>query len=134
MSRSSVCCHQIFWKLAVAKCELITALCQNLTFVLLEHCNPSPPIPIGCKNNTMATMLTNDGGVFAEWTALVRRERMVAYHMSPAKAKQALPGTSPTSSAVDLMMEEYDDSISLPCPSAWREKIVEWCFQVVDHW
>ena len=81
----------------------------------------------------MATMATNDGGVFAEWTALVRRERMVAYHMSPAKAKQVLPGTSPTSSAVDLM-EEYDDSIYLPCPSAWREKIVEWCFQVVDHW
>jgi len=52
--------------------------------------------------------------------------------MSPAKAKQALPGTSPASSAVDLM-EEDGDNMSLPCPSAWREKIVEWCFQVVDH-
>ncbi len=20
------------------------------------------------------------------------------------------------------------------CPSAWREKICEWCYQVIDHW
>lgn len=78
-------------------------------------------------------MSTNDWGELTEWAALLHRERMGAYHMSPAKAKQALPGTSPASSAVDLM-EEDGDNMSLPCPSAWREKIVEWCFQVVDHW
>jgi len=77
-------------------------------------------------------MSTIDGGDFAEWTALVHRERMMAYHMSPVKAKRALPGTSPASAAVDLMAEDAGN-MSLPCPSAWREKIVEWCFQVVDH-
>lgn len=82
----------------------------------------------------MTTMSTFDGGVLEEWTALVHRERMMAYQMSPAKAKQALPGTSPASAAVDLLLEGDDNDISLPCPSAWREKIVEWCFQVVDHW
>ena len=78
----------------------------------------------------MDTLSTINGGVLAEWTALVHRERMMAYQMSPVGAKQALPGTSPASAAVDINKNEF----TLPCPSAWREKIVEWCFQVVDHW
>lgn len=56
----------------------------------------------------------------------------MAYHLSPVKAKRVLPGTSPASAAADHIMED-EGSICLPCPSAWREKIVEWCFQVVDH-
>jgi hypothetical protein len=59
---------------------------------------------------------------------------MMAYHMSPVKAKRVLPGTSPASAAVNLIMEEDEDNNMCPCPLAWREKIVEWCFQVVDHW
>ena len=65
-----------------------------------------------------------------EWTALVHRERLMAYHMWPMKAKRAL---SSRTVAVDFM-EDEDDASYLPCPSAWREKIVEWCFQVIDHW
>ena len=72
----------------------------------------------------------NDGRVIEEWTALVHRERLMAYHMWPMKAKRAL---SSRTVAVD-MMEDEDDASYLPCPSAWREKIVEWCFQVIDHW
>ncbi len=54
----------------------------------------------------------------------------MAYHMWPMKAKRAL---SSRTVAVD-MMEDEDDASYLPCPSAWREKIVEWSFQVIDHW
>jgi hypothetical protein len=94
--------------------------------------NNTTPLPPTSEARTMVAMSTN-GGVLAEWTALVHRERMMAYHMSPVKAKRVLPGTSPASAAVDHIMED-DSNISLPCPAAWREKIVEWCFQVVDHW
>jgi hypothetical protein len=59
---------------------------------------------------------------------------MVAYHMWPMKTKRVISGgASPASAAADRL-EEDGGNTCLPCPSAWREKIVEWCFQVIDHW
>lgn len=33
--------------------------------------------------------------------------------------------------ACQIIRQENNGSA---CPAAWRDKICEWCFQIVDHW
>lgn len=55
-----------------------------------------------------------------QWNALVAREEEDAYQVR-------LQPRSPSSPSGDR------DSAVHSCPALWREKICEWCFQVVDH-
>ena len=66
-----------------------------------------------------------------EWNSLVERQECLAY-----KVQQ------PTSVASDRQNRYCrrhswltKKKIAIPsCPSVWREKICQWCFEVVDHW
>jgi len=62
----------------------------------------------------------------AQWDALAQREDADGYHVKPSVA---------TSSAASLGLNLPLTGLNATtgCPLAWREKIVEWCYQVVDH-
>lgn len=62
----------------------------------------------------------------AQWDALAQREAAKDYRVMPSCA---------TSSAAPLGLQLPLTGLNATtgCPIAWREKIVEWCYQVVDH-
>jgi hypothetical protein len=63
----------------------------------------------------------------AQWDALAQREVAAGYQVKPS---------SPTAPAatLGLHLPLTGQNATTGCPLAWREKIVEWCYQVVDHW
>ena len=67
----------------------------------------------------------------AQWDVLAQRELAEDYQIKePPPNPQAAADSSPSSSSSGL----HQLPATRCCPSAWREKIVEWCYQVVDHW
>lgn len=71
--------------------------------------------------------MSNVIDALAQWDALARREVATHYRVKLA---------SDTSSAASElgMPPQIGHNTNNDCPSLWRDKIVEWCFQVVDHW
>mmetsp|Transcript_6286 Transcript_6286/g.15628 ORF Transcript_6286/g.15628 Transcript_6286/m.15628 type:complete len:274 (+) Transcript_6286:205-1026(+) len=59
-----------------------------------------------------------------EWNSLVEREEKVAYQVQPSSSLDGQYRGEHSSSAL---------ANGNPCPPLWREKICEWCFQVIDH-
>jgi hypothetical protein len=51
----------------------------------------------------------------AQWDALTQREDATCNQVK-----------KPSSTA--------SQNTNTGCPTAWREKIADWCYQVVDHW
>jgi hypothetical protein len=64
---------------------------------------------------TMAAVID----ALAQWDALAQREVAAGYQVKPSSTKY---------------MSKTGQNTTTGCPSAWREKIAEWCFEVVDHW
>ena len=66
----------------------------------------------------------------AQWDVLAQREVADDYQVkessSAAAAQDSHPGLN--------LHRSQNNTAGGCCPSAWREKIVEWCYQVVDHW
>ena len=60
----------------------------------------------------------------AQWDALAEREVAAGYQVKPSSS-------TASASASGLHMPPR---IGVVCALAWREKIVKWCYQVVDHW
>ncbi len=68
------------------------------------------------------------GGVLEEWKALVQRESQMAYRLTgmEVEADRMALSSSPG---------EQDVVIGRACALAlWREKIVEWCYRIIDNW
>jgi hypothetical protein len=63
----------------------------------------------------------------AQWDALSQREIAEDYQIKEVSTAASAAATS------GLRLPMTPNSTTC-CPSAWREKIVEWCYQVVDHW
>ena len=59
-----------------------------------------------------------------QWNSLVEREENEAYKVQPPS----------TASPVHSLLADESDALHSACPAAWREKICEWCFYVVDEW
>jgi hypothetical protein len=55
----------------------------------------------------------------SQWDALAQREVVAGYQVKLSSTKY---------------MPQTGENTTTGCPSAWREKIAEWCFEVVDHW
>ena len=75
------------------------------------------------------------GGVLDEWNALVQRESQTAYRLTEVvEGDRVALSSSPVSVSIDLTGEQ-DVIIGGACTLAlWREKIVEWCYQIIDNW
>ena len=65
----------------------------------------------------------------AQWDALAQREAMKDYRIKPSTAT-----SSSSVPPLGLQLPLTGLNATTGCPIAWREKIVEWCYQVVDHW
>lgn len=63
----------------------------------------------------------------AQWDALAQREVAEGYRVKP-------PSASSSAASLGLHLPLTGMNATTGCPVAWREKIVEWCYQVVDHW
>ena len=76
---------------------------------------------------TTITTMTAVIDALAQWDALAQREVAEGYRVKSSSA---------TSSAASLGLHLPLTGLNATtgCPIAWREKIVEWCYQVVDHW
>ena len=76
-----------------------------------------------CSHSTaVLQLLTTMSAVIdalAQWEALAQREVAAGYQVKPSSTKYT-PQTG--------------QNTTTGCPSAWRQKIAEWCFEVVDHW
>jgi hypothetical protein len=76
----------------------------------------------------MTTMPAAVIDALAQWDALAQRETATGYQVKPS---------SSTSSAASLglhLPRTGCQNATTGCPLEWREKIVEWCYQVVDTW
>ena len=71
----------------------------------------------------MATVID----VLDQWDALAQREVADSYQIKPSSATSA-------AASLGLQLPQTGASSTGGCPLAWREKVVEWCYQVVDHW
>ena len=85
------------------------------------------PIQITSTTSKKHTVV---GGVLEEWKALVQRESQTAYRLTgvEVEADRMALSSSPVSVSVDLTGEQ-DAVLAL-----WREKIVEWCYKIIDNW
>lgn len=68
----------------------------------------------------------------AQWDALAQREAMKDYRIK--KPSTATTASSAAAPPLGLQLPLTGLNATTGCPIAWREKIVEWCYQVVDHW
>lgn len=62
----------------------------------------------------------------AQWDALAQREDAEGYRVKP-------PSATSSAASLGLHLPLTGMNATTGCPIAWREKIVEWCYQVVDH-
>ena len=72
--------------------------------------NHHPPTHQDDGGSAKTTVVDKMEQALDQWNSLVEREENDAYQ---------------------IIRQGNNDSA---CPAAWREKICEWCFQVVDHW
>ncbi|KAK1737948.1 cyclin family protein [Skeletonema marinoi] len=106
--------HQTFSPSSSRNCKIVgevkTAYCLSL--FNLQH--------------IIITTMTAVVDALAQWDALAQREVADGYRVKPSVA---------TSSAASLGLNLPLTGLNATtgCPLAWREKIVEWCYQVVDH-
>ncbi len=63
----------------------------------------------------------------AQWDALAQREVAEGYRVKA-------PSATSSAASLGLHLPVTGMNATTGCPIAWREKIVEWCYQVVDHW
>jgi hypothetical protein len=70
----------------------------------------------------------------AQWDALAQREVADGYQVKESSSSAAPPSASDSHPGLNLHRSLQNNNAGGCCPSAWREKIVEWCYQVVDHW
>ena len=69
------------------------------------------PIQITSTTSLKHTVV---GGVLDEWKALVQRESQTAYRLTGVEVEA--------------------DRMALSSSPLWREKIVEWCYKIIDNW
>lgn len=71
----------------------------------------------------------------AQWDALAQREVADGYQVKESSSSAVAPPSAADSHpGLNLHRSLQNNNAGGCCPSAWREKIVEWSYQVVDHW
>jgi dihydroorotase len=83
---------------------------------------------------TSTTSLKHIGGVLEEWKALVQREGHKAYRLKEVGDHMTL-SSSPVSVSLDLTGEQDVVIVINACALALhREKIVQWCYDIIESW
>lgn len=89
------------------------------------------PISIASTASPKHTVV---GGVLEEWEALVQRESAYRLTEVEVEAYRMALSSSPLSVSIGLKGGQYV-VIDGACTLAWqREKIVEWCYLIIDSW
>ncbi len=84
---------------------------------------------------TSTTSSKHIGGVLEEWKALVQRESQMAYRLMRVEGDHMTLSSSPPGFVPVDLTGEQDVVIGRACALALlREKIVEWCYQIIDNW
>lgn len=65
-----------------------------------------------------------------QWNCLAEQEKNEAYRIHPASSKAK---DGPAEQELTSASHDHKHVVNHSCPTLWREKICEWCYQVVDH-
>ena len=95
-------------------------------------------------------LMSSEELVVEQWEALAGKESSDAYrYIQPGTSAEARHQTThqyanqggkpplhpSTASPPDVASFWPPGAVEAQaCPSVWREKICEWCYQVIDHW
>lgn len=63
-----------------------------------------------------------------QWNSLVEREENIAYRVQPSSSTDQKDGPPQQ----EHTLSEHNDFVH-SCPALWREKICEWCYEVIDY-
>mmetsp|Transcript_22898 Transcript_22898/g.41084 ORF Transcript_22898/g.41084 Transcript_22898/m.41084 type:complete len:283 (+) Transcript_22898:51-899(+) len=68
-----------------------------------------------------------------QWNALAEREENIANKIQPPSSSEQQEGQEGQTHQRHPSIARKNKNIIHSCPTVWREKICEWCYQVVDH-